>query len=57
MESPLNTKDEDYDDPETDSKYSPFRDTDYRYSIYPGSSCSEDSLATELKVSRNIIEF
>ncbi len=55
METPANTKDEDYDNPETDSKYSLFPDTELRYSICQGSLFTEDSLAAELKVSQNSV--
>lgn len=50
MESPANTKDEDYDNPEADSNYGLFPDTEMRYSICPSSLLSEDPLAAELKV-------
>lgn len=50
MESPVNTKDEDYDNPDADSKCSLFPDADLRYSFYQGALFAEDPLAAELKV-------
>lgn len=51
MESPVTTKDEDYDKFESESKSSLFGDIDLRYSYYQSFTFTEDPLAKELKVS------
>ena len=57
MESPIITRDDDYDDPKTDSKYNLFRGINYRHDIYQTFYSPEDSLAAELKVSMNAIRL